>query len=227
MSAYEELLARAEADPGVVGLILSGSQARGMAGPHSDHDVFVVVRERDGRWVTSLTPSLDTAVLTVEELADVSDPWARYAYRGAVVLLDRLGGRIAELVTARATLTAAEVDAFVREHLDGYINFVYRAAKSRRDGQDDLARLDEIEAGPWLLWTLFALHGRVRPYNKYLRWELERYPLPAPWTASRLIADRPSALFTDLERVARARGFGDVVDGWDDLSLLRDARDKR
>jgi predicted nucleotidyltransferase len=223
VSAYDELVARAEADPGVVGLILSGSQARGTAGPHSDHDVFVVVPERDGRWVTSLTPWLDTAILTVEELADVSDRWARYAYRGAVVLLDRLGGRIAELVVARATLAPAEVDAFVREQLDGYINFVYRAAKSRRDGHDDLARLDEIEAGPWLLWTLFALHGRVRPYNKYLRWELERYPLPAPWTFERLIAERPSALFTELERVARAHGFGDIVDGWDDLSLLRDA----
>ncbi|MEV4622188.1 nucleotidyltransferase domain-containing protein [Asanoa sp. NPDC049573] len=221
MSGYDDLVARATADPAVVGLILSGSRARGTAGPDSDHDVFVVVRERDGRWVTSLTPSLDAAVMTVDELADVSDRWARYAYRGAVVLLDRLDGRIAALVAAQATLAPAEADAFVREQLDGYINFVYRAAKSRRDGHDDLARLDETEAGPWLLWTLFALHGRVRPYNKYLRWELSRYPLPAPWTAERLIAEPASAWFTDIERLARARGFGDVIDGWEDLGMLR------
>ncbi|SNS63152.1 Nucleotidyltransferase domain-containing protein [Asanoa hainanensis] len=215
---YADVLARAEADPDVVGVILTGSQARGTAGPHSDWDVLVVVRSHAPRWTTSLTPALDTAVLTVAELADVSDRWARYAYRGAVVLLDR--GGIAELVHAQAALSPDEVDAFVRAELDGYINFVYRAAKSRRDGHHDLARLDEIEAGPWFLWTLFAIYGRVRPYNKYLRWELEHHPLPAPWTFER-VTDLPSALFDDLERVARAHGYGDVYDAWDDLSLLR------
>ncbi|MEV0717080.1 nucleotidyltransferase domain-containing protein [Asanoa sp. NPDC050611] len=208
------------AEPAVVGLILSGSQARGTAGPHSDHDVIAVVRER----VSLPAGSLDLAVLTVDELADVSDIWQRYAYRDAVVLLDRLDGRIAELVRAQGTLAPSEVDGFVREHLDGYVNFVYRAAKSRRDGHADLARLDEIEAASWFLWTLFALYGRVRPYNKYLRWELARYPLPDPWTADRLIGamtDQPSALFGDLERLARDRGYDDVLDDWNDLSLLR------
>jgi hypothetical protein len=28
-------------------------------------------------------------------------------------------------------------------------------------------------------------------------------------------------LFPELERVARAKGFGDVLDAWDDLDLLR------
>jgi hypothetical protein len=98
------------------------------------------------------------------------------------------------------------------------------AAKNRRDGRDDLARLEEIEAAPWFLWTLFALYGRVRPYNKYLRWELETHPLPAPWTADYLIdalTARPSTLFPELERVARAKGFGDVLDAWDDLDVVR------
>ena len=224
-SALEELVSRAEADPAVVGLILTGSRAREMATEHSDTDVFVIVPERAGQWsATSRTQELDTIVLTVAELADVSDRWQRYAYRGAQVLLDRLDGRITSLVQARATLTPAESDAWVREDLDGYINFCYRAAKSRRDGRPDLAALDELEAGPWLLWTLFALFGRVRPYNKYLRWELDTAPLPPPWTADRLIttlADRPSRLFGELELVARAKGFADVLDAWDDLDLIR------
>ncbi|GAA1897500.1 hypothetical protein [Asanoa iriomotensis] len=209
------------ASPDVVGLILSGSQARGTAGAFSDHDVIAVVRAGGGHPASG---SLDLAVLTVDELADVSDRWQRYAYRGAVVLLDRLDGRIAALVAAQASLSPSEVDAFVREYLDGYVNFVYRAAKSRRDGHDDLARLEEIEAASWFLWTLFALYGRVRPYNKYLRWELSRYPLPSPWTADRLVvamADRPSSLFPDLEVVARAGGFGDVLDAWPNLDLIR------
>jgi predicted nucleotidyltransferase len=50
MSAYDELLARAEADPVVAGLVLTGSHARGMATEHSDVDIIVVVPERRGQW---------------------------------------------------------------------------------------------------------------------------------------------------------------------------------
>ncbi|MFI5930528.1 hypothetical protein [Actinoplanes sp. NPDC051494] len=227
--AYAELLARAEADPEVVGLILSGSKARGQDTEHSDHDVYVVVREYGGQWTdTTRTPGLDTAPVSLADLADVSDRWQRYAFRGAVVVLDRLDGQVAALVRAQATLSPDEARAMVREQLDGYINFVYRAAKNRRAGLEDLARLEEIEAAPWLLWTLFALYGRVRPYNKYLRWELDTFPLPAPWTADHLItslSDRPSQLFPALEYVARLHGFGDVIDGWDDLALLPGRRE--
>lgn len=221
---YADLFRRCETDPDVVGLVLSGSRARNMATEHSDFDVYVVVREDDGRWSTSRTPELDTIVISLAGLADTSNRWQRYSYRGAQVLLDRLGGRIAELVHAQSTLTPTESDTWVREQLDGYINFIYRAEKNRRDGRPELAELEEIEAVPWFLWTLFALYGRIRPYNKFLRWELDTHPLPAPWTADYLIkslTEQPSALFPELERVARAKGFGDVLDAWDDLDLLR------
>src|SRR5262249_12667422 len=145
-TSYDDLLARGEADPDVVGLVLFGSRARGMATEHSDFDVYVVVPEYGERWSTSRTPALDTIVMSVTDLADTSDPWQRYSYRGARVLLDRLDGRIAELVDAQATLTPAEADAWVREYLDGYINMIYRAVKSGRDARPDLAGLDEIEA---------------------------------------------------------------------------------
>jgi hypothetical protein len=223
-TGYADLLRRCETDRDVVGVVLSGSQARDLATPHSDFDVYVVLREHNGRWATSRTPELDTIVMSVESLADTSDRWQRYSYRGARVLLDRLDGRITDLVRTQATLTPAESDALVREQLDGYVNFVYRAAKSRRDGRPDLATLDEIEAAPWFLWTLFALHGRIRPYNKMLRWELGNHPLPEPWTADYLIATltgRASKLFPELELVAREKGFGDVLDEWDELELLR------
>jgi hypothetical protein len=225
-SLYQDLLTRAKADPDVLGIMLTGSRARaGMATERSDTDVIIVVAGYGGAWAaTTRTPELDTIPTSLADLADVSDRWQRYAYRGAQVLLDRLDGRVGELVTAQATLTAAEADAWVREYLDGYLNFVYRAAKNVRDGRPDLARLEEIEAAPWLLWALFALHGRVRPYNKYLRWELSTHPLPDPWTADRLmpaLTESPSALLGEVERTARERGFGDVLDAWDDLDLIR------
>jgi Nucleotidyltransferase domain len=226
MEAFADLLARAEADPAVRGLVLTGSHARGMATTYSDFDVYVIVDQRGGQWSeTRRTPSLDEIVWTEQELADTSVAWQRYSFRGARVLLDRLGGRISELVAAQATPTAAEARAWAREGLDAYINQIYRAAKNRRDGQLVLAGLDEMESVTWFLTTLFALYGRLRPYNKYLRWELENYPLGDPWDASTLperLAAGPSGLFTDLELLARNRGHADVIDAWgDELNLLR------
>ncbi|MFD0593129.1 nucleotidyltransferase domain-containing protein [Catellatospora coxensis] len=226
MGAYEGLLARAVADPAVRGVILTGSMARGMATVHSDHDVIVVVDERGGQWTrTRKTSDMDEIICTVDELADTSNVWERYVYRGARVLLDRLDGRIAALAQAQATLTPTETAEWSREYLDGYVNFIYRAAKNHRDGRADLARLEEMESVSWFLFTLFALHGRVRPYNKYLRWELETYPLGEPWDAATLpvrVADDPAGLFPDLERLARDRGHGDVLDAWGaELDLLR------
>jgi hypothetical protein len=75
----------------------------------------------------------------------------------------------------------------------------------------------------------------VRPYNKFLRWELEQHPLPGDeWSAGRLLAlledvtagdlSAQRRLFRNVERLARERGHGDVVDGWGaDLGLLRGA----
>lgn len=218
---FPDFVAAASADPGVLGLVLTGSHARGTATAHSDHDVLVVAHDGYER---RRTATLDVAGCTPEDLADTSDIWQRYAFRGARVLLDRLDGRIAELVTRQATLTLAEATEWAREGLDGYVNLLYRAAKSRRDGDAVAARLDEAESTSWLLTSIFALHGRVRPYNKYLRWELETYPLEPPWDATlpERIADSPASLFREVERLARRRGHGELLDSWGtDLDLIR------
>jgi hypothetical protein len=220
VAPFTDLLSRADADPAVLGLILSGSQARGMATVHSDHDVFVIVAERGGQWTrTTHSPTLDEIVWTLDELADTGVAWQRYSFRGAKVLLDRLDGRVAALADAQATPTPDEARSWAREGLDAYLNQIYRAAKSRRDGAAVLARLDEMESVGSFLMTLFALHGRIRPYNKYLSWELTTYPLGEPWDAetlpARLAAD-PVGLFADLQPLAREQGHGDVIDGWGD-----------
>jgi Nucleotidyltransferase domain len=228
MNPLDDLLARASADPAVLGVVLTGSVARGMAASRSDVDVIVVVAARGGAWSgTRRSPAIDEIVMTVDELADTSDVWQRYAFRGARVLLDRLDGRIAELVAAQATPAPDEAARWAREGLDAYLNSIYRAAKSRRDGRPVEARLDEMESSFWLLGAVFALHGRLRPYNKYLRWELATYPLGSgpPWDAQTLperVADAPASLFPEIEVLARARGFGDVIDAWGaDLDVVR------
>ncbi len=128
---FPDFVAEASADPRVLGLVLTGSYARGTATAHSDHDVVLVASEgHEGR----RTATLDVAVCTLEELADCTPLWQRYAFRGAKVLLDRLDGRIADLVSRLATPTTAEATEWARKGLDGYVNLLYRAAKSRRDG---------------------------------------------------------------------------------------------
>jgi len=69
--------------------------------------------------------------------------------------------------------------------LDAYVNSTYRSLKAERLGEVLGARLDAADAASHLLDALFALRGRVRPWSKYLRWELEVEPLGegAGWRA--------------------------------------------
>lgn len=226
MDVLSQVLARASADPAVLGVVLTGSRARGVATPQSDCDVTVVVAEQAVAWTHGIrTAELDEVRCTPEALADTTPHWQRYSYRGAKVLLDRLGGRIAELVDRQATPTREEAERQARTALDAYINQLYRAVKGYRDGAAHSAYLDQIESVPWLLETVFALHGRLRPYNKYLSWELDGFPLPEPWNSAlrpaRAVA-RSLALFPTVETLARRRGHDDVLDGWgNDIELIR------
>src|SRR5205823_12593929 len=88
-----------------------------------------------------------------------------------------------------------------------------------------------VEAIPYAVRTLFALGDRVRPYNKYLEWELRHHPLDG-WAADellplidRVLAGEPTAqheLFNRIEPQARRAGFGDVIDSWEpDVAWLR------
>jgi predicted nucleotidyltransferase len=226
VDVLDEVLARAEADPGVLGVVLTGSRARGLATEWSDYDVTVVVAEQAEPWRhESRTSTLDQVVCTAAALADTSVGWMRYGFRGAKVLLDRLDGGVAALVEKQATLTPEEAVGRARAALDAYVNQLYRCVKSRREGRADAARLDEMESVPWLLETVFALHGRLRPYNKYLGWELENFPLPGEWNAALApvrVATAPLRLFAEVDALARRCGHGDVLDEWgSDIGLIR------
>ena len=109
---------------------------------------------------------------------------------------------------------------------------------NHRDGRPLEARLDAAESVPWLLDVVFAMAGRVRPYNKYLPWELERHPVPG-WPAGallplveRILTGEPAAVreaFSHVEAACRAhdaaRGHtrtSDLLAGWGaELAILR------
>jgi len=91
---------------------------------------------------------------------------------------------------------------------------------------------------PWLLDVIFTLAGRVRPYHKYLPWELREHPLP-DWRAEDVLAlleatldGDPSAIRTTFEQVeALCVAFDSqrsqpvlttIIGDWgDELRLLR------
>ncbi|WP_329378376.1 hypothetical protein [Streptomyces sp. NBC_01716] len=242
---FTDFVSRASASPDVVGLVLSGSRARhGMATARSDHDVYVITADdrtgvppavAEGR----RSPALDVMPLSLSEFRAHALPgdtyaWDRYAFAHSQVLLDRLGGTITRLVDEKAVLDDLEAHQLVRSELDAYINSLYRSLKSHRDGRPAVAHLDAAESVPYLLTVVFALHQRVRPYNKYLPWELAHHPLGAPqWAADvllprirRVVADgdpaTQRALFATVEGAARQAGHASVIDSWGtDIDLLR------
>ena len=239
---FTELRARAEADGRVLGVVLTGSRAReGMATRHSDYDVLLVtddgpcgVRPEERR-----DAELDVSVMPIEEFRTHALPgsgteWNRYAFTHARVLKDTADGLVAELVLAKGRLTPAEASGTATGVLDAFLNSLYRCCKNDRDGDAVAARLDAVESLPFHLTYVFALHGRVRPYNKYLRWELTRHPLgPPEWAhdhlvelLERVLSPEPVGavrqLLRELEPYARAAGDGPVLDSWgEDLSFMR------
>ena len=116
------------------------------------------------------------------------------------------------------------------DRLDGWLNFAYRALKDDRDGRTLEARLDAAESVPWLLDVVFAMAGRVRPYNKYLPWELRTHPVDG-WPADDLLGLVERTLEGDVDAIRetfarvrpacssydRCRGHTrttDMVEGW-------------
>jgi hypothetical protein len=219
---------------GFLGLVLSGSAARGMATERSDLDVYVVLDDgaaRERR--TDRTVSVDEIPVALSELERVPpfgsvDWWSRWSFAWAPTLLDRTGGRIPAAAHRQATLTPEEADGVLVDHdrLDGWVNFAYRSLKSDRDGRPREGRLDAAESVPWLLDVVFALAGRVRPYNKYLPWELRQHPLD-DWPADLLLSllDRtldgdPAALRETFGRVRACCATYDAERGHDRASTL-------
>jgi hypothetical protein len=159
-----------------------------------------------------------------------AEAWNAYAFAHVEVVVDKLDGEVGSIAASKEFLDAGVAGARARDRLDAFLNSAVRAAKSYRVGQVAAASLDAADAIAPALETVFAIQRRVRPYNGYLAWELDRHPLELVGDADRLVsavidvasgsnAGPPTALVRSVEKIARLAGLGGVIDAWDDASL--------
>jgi hypothetical protein len=236
VGVWDQFVSSARAHEAVLGLVLSGSRGRGVAHANADWDCYVIVdaplEERDA--FGSTDASLDASVMTLEQFREYAAPgtpsaWDAYAFAHVEIVHDGLGGEIASIAAAKEFLPDEVADRNARGSLDAFVNLAVRRAKSDRDAQREAAVLDAAASIECAIETLFAMEQRVRPYNRYLGWELERHPLvllPSDVALPEMLAAVASgtgvlsaALFKLVERSVSESGIRDVIEAWDPPAL--------
>jgi hypothetical protein len=239
---YLALLERARTDPGILAFWLGGSRGMGRPTQWSDFDVGMIVAEDAyervrgelglaGDFQADWRPGVDLSVRTFP-MFEAFAAWGsdetgyRYTFAHLRALVDKTG-RAQPLIDAKARVPAEAVRAFIHASLDHALNQAYRGLKCLRDGDPAASRLEAAEAVNPFLDAAFALHGgRLRPYFKYLRWELDTFPLERLAFDGAALMDRLAAalspdgaialsrLLADTQDAFRAAGHGAAYDGW-------------
>lgn len=227
-AAWSRLVAAAEADADVVGLVLTGGRGKAVSTHLSDWDgLLVVADDAVTGWRGAVPTGLDVSVVAESEWTTYAEPGTPYAWRaydlahltasvdhgGFQKALQRKGRRPPTLAIGVASAAVGAT-----------LNHLYRAAKSCRDGDLTAARLDLAEMVAAFLEAVFALEGRYRPYNVLLAWEMTQHPLRS--VPSGVLGDLRRMLEGDLEAAWRVEavlaaacqdaGVTDEVDGWAD-----------
>jgi hypothetical protein len=183
---YQKLLQYAKLNPYVLGLVLAGSRGKGKITKHSDYDVFVIIKDKTPGKIRKKLAAfrifdfdsfvMDLAAFKKYAAWGGSYAWDRYNFARLKAPLDKTG-QVQKIVAEKGSLPAKYRGQAIKDGLDHYINQVYRSIKTHRDGDMLASRLEGNEAIQPMLNAVFALHGRLKPYYKYLNWELKHYPL--------------------------------------------------
>jgi predicted nucleotidyltransferase len=235
---YKKLVREFKKDPNVLAFWLSGSRGKGMITKASDYDCIIIVKdvakeEYEKKYVKDFKdPEFDMFVRKVDELkkhalygTDLA--WDRFNYAYINILFDKTE-KIQKIINAKTVVSKKEAGKIIKDEngLDGFINQVYRAAKCKRDSNLIAAQLEAAEAIPCLLDCIFALEGRIKPYHKYLAWDMDCHPLKKlPWKADEFIkkllkilkdGDEKTLLelFTKTRPIFIEAGYGAIYDSW-------------
>jgi hypothetical protein len=231
-------LKRAREDPAIVAFWLGGSRGMGRATEHSDYDCQVMLDDAAPEAlrreiVAFAQPGLDLGVLTLSEFEGYAawgsaEAWARYGHAHLRAIIDKTG-RAQPLIDSKSCVPPEALARFIDASLDHLLNQLYRGLKCLRDGDPVASRLEAAQAVAPFLDAVFALHGgRLRPYYKYLVWELATFPLELLPFDGRTVPVRlervlgPDAAFELQSLVSathgmfREAGHGGAFDAWDE-----------
>lgn len=224
IDAYAELLEQAKTDDNILGFFLAGSRARGVETAYSDWDVYMIVRDGfadayKAKYRRSSCKPKVYALSVFESYAAVGtdDEWARYGFSYLTVQIDKLSGGIQRLIDEKSSLPPGVAERLIDRSAGAFINAVYRSIKSYRDGRVVASWLDAMETIQPFLTGMFALAGRLKPYNKYLEWELENHPLE-------LLHVGTTELLETMQKVGKT---GDIAAQQKLLAMFCDAYSKR
>ena len=235
---YEKIYNEAKEDPNIIGFFLGGSRGKGFETNYSDYDTYIIVKDSVIEQYKEKYPfreysGLDLIVFSFSEFENYApwgspEMWARYSFVHVKALIDK-NGKIQQILDELAKVPEEHLSNFIAGSLDACINSVYRSLKCFRDGNIEAARLEAALSIPGFLNVIFAIHnGRLRPYYKYLKWELETFPLikiplDAEQTFNMLMKISGSAdlkaqqlLLGVTEEILRKEGYGYVFESWGD-----------
>ncbi|PCI25063.1 hypothetical protein COB57_02470 [Candidatus Peregrinibacteria bacterium] len=232
---FEKITQTLEKDTNAIAFWLDGSRGKKMETEHSDYDARIIVKESVKQEYKDLyenisDPDIDISVMTLNELKEHAEygsemSWDRYNFTHLKVIFDK-SGKIQKIIDDKAKRSKTEQDTIINNSLGAFINQVYRLEKDMRDNNILAAKLEAIEAIPFFLEAIFALEGRIRPYNKYLEWELNNFPLTIfPWKKGELISiileitenkqlHRLHELFTTIKPLFKKAGYNEAFDEW-------------
>lgn len=182
--AYETFLEKAKNDERIIGIILAGSRGKGVSSVNSDYDVILVTTDNDFENVkldypkTEYIDSLPHPISEFRERAKIGTrtQYDKYTFTHNTAIIDKTG-EIQDLINDKGTLTSDEAEKITSDALGGYFNSLHRSFKCLRNNNLFAAHLHAIDTIPRLITFIFAIEGRVRPFNDLLEWELENHPL--------------------------------------------------
>lgn len=239
---YKKILAKAQSDERIIGFVLGGGRGKGFSTKNSDYDILVIVSDADRNECTEAyqkehysTEAIDIRVFSLTEFRayavwGTSEHVYAYNFTHLKAEIDRTG-EIQKIMKEKGRIPKSEVHSYTADQLDGFINGYYRALKNGRDKNRFASHLDASESLPFLVGALFGREGRLKPYNKYLEWELKQHPLEdIPWDSQTLVGHLKEVLATGsietLKEMYKAvetffveKGYEGTIHGWDRYDL--------
>ena len=238
---YDFIFKQAKNDPDVLGLALTGGRGKGFVTEHSDYDIYMLVTDESletskEKYKSTITPhKFDIFVHSIGTFNDYASfgsdkEWDRYNFAYVKAQIDKTG-RFQKMIDEKGIIPKEKIDETSKYNLDVYINYFYRSMKNHRDGDIFASHVDATESVQWLIAFVFSIEGRVKPYSKYIEWELQNHSLELlPWGADEFVSvlkrmlqtgdvQLQKDIFTKIKKLAIERGYQETINGWNGCYL--------